>query len=84
MMIGYRNITIYGIVPCTVGLTYVRDQDQIEFLEGWINPLRGAYLHHNQQVEYILKAKGELVRQVMKQVSIYPDKQRIWEGVNYG
>ena len=84
MIIGYRNITVYGFVQCVVGFTYVRDKEQIEFLEGWINPMSAGYLHHNQQMDYILKAKGELVKQLMKRIAVVPDKERTWEGVMYG
>lgn len=60
MTIGYQHIIVNKQVG--VGLTYVRSEQGIEFLEGWVNPFIATQLTKQTQLLYIDIAKRMLLK----------------------
>lgn len=82
-MIGCKVISVRCRFMIGIHLVYVRIGNQIEWLEGWINPAVDSLLSSAERTTAIYLAK----QQIMDYIKSYPMRQteeRNWKGVMYG
>jgi hypothetical protein len=85
MICGYKNIPVNsGSKTVIIGLSYYREGGQVEFLEGWINPLVAASLSQYDRLTYMTHAKRIFLETLDRQLKTCPDQERMWKGVMYG
>lgn len=87
MLIGYKNVPVSGQTPqgyrsIIVGITYLRCDRALEYIEGWINPT--VHLDKTTKTVFIHQAKVRLAQQIGLHLEKCPDQPRVWEGIQYG
>ena len=85
ILCGYKTLSIRGhMMMIGVGITYIRNGEAVEFLEGWINPSVEPLLTDAERTTAIYVAKKELIDRIRLYLRNHVEHERSWEGVTYG
>ena len=82
---GRHNQSIRGhMMMIGVALTYIREGESVEFLEGWINPAVESLLTDVERTTAVYVAKKRVIDSIRDYLAHNVERERSWEGVTYG